>query len=163
MAFVQLFFNIFPALTAFGVGNGGGGAEQKYFKLRQPPKRQQANISGKTGKCSTNDDHERNDTNQNNNPYRGCCPKSTGVEKSAFGTLAEITAPPAVPDQMNRPDGTTAADYNELQFYDQLKQMIDLPILFAICFIQLISFVLVLNIEECSPLVLFSWWRNKIS
>lgn len=64
---------------------------------------------------------------------------------------------------MNHPDGTTTTDYNELQFYGQLKQMLDLPILFAICFIQLISFVLVLNIEECSPLVLFSWWRNKIS
>lgn len=28
---------------------------------------------------------------------------------------------------------------------------------------QLIPFVLVYCIEECSPLVLFSWWRNKIS
>lgn len=54
---------------------------------------------------------------------------------------------------MNHPDGTTTTDYNELQFYGQLKQMLDLPILFAICFIQLISFVLVLNIEECS-----CWW-----
>lgn len=74
-----------------------------------------------------------------------------------------MSAPPAVPDLMNHPEGTTTTDYNELQFYGQLKQMLDLPILFAICFIQLISFVLVLNIEECSPLVLFSWWRNKIS
>lgn len=74
-----------------------------------------------------------------------------------------MISPPAVPDLMNHPEGTTTTDYNELQFYGQLKQMLDLPILFAICFIQLISFVLVLNIEECSPLVLFSWWRNKIS
>lgn len=29
--------------------------------------------------------------------------------------------------------------------------------------LQLIPFVLVYYIEECSPLVLFSWWRNKIS
>lgn len=74
-----------------------------------------------------------------------------------------MISPPAVPDLMNHPERTTTADYNQLQFYGQLKQMLDLPILFAICFIQLISFVLVLNIEECSPLVLFSWWRNKIS
>lgn len=46
----------------------------------------------------------------------------------------------------------------------QFKKLLDLPaILFSIILIQLISFVLVLNIEECSPLVLFSWWRNKIS
>lgn len=46
----------------------------------------------------------------------------------------------------------------------QLKKLLDLPaVLFSIILIQLISFVLVLNIEECSPLVLFSWWRNKIS
>lgn len=46
----------------------------------------------------------------------------------------------------------------------QLKKLLDLPaVLFSIILIQMISFVLVLNIEECSPLVLFSWWRNKIS
>lgn len=32
-----------------------------------------------------------------------------------------------------------------------------------IFFIQLISFIFVLNIEEFSPLVMFSYWRNKIS
>lgn len=32
-----------------------------------------------------------------------------------------------------------------------------------IFFIQLFSFIFVLNIEEFSPLVMFSYWRNKIS
>lgn len=53
---------------------------------------------------------------------------------------------------------------NLVNMCGQLKKLIDLPaVLFTIIMIQLISFVLVLNIEECSPLVLFSWWRNKIS
>lgn len=53
---------------------------------------------------------------------------------------------------------------NLVNLCGQLKQLLDLPVvLFSIILIQLISFVLVLNIEECSPLVLFSWWRNKIS
>lgn len=35
-------------------------------------------------------------------------------------------------------------------------------ILIVIC-LQMIPYVLIYCIEECSPLVLFSWWRNKIS
>lgn len=55
-------------------------------------------------------------------------------------------------------------DDNLVKVCGQLKKMLDLPsVLFTIILLQLISFVLVLNIEECSPLVLFSWWRNKIS
>lgn len=55
-------------------------------------------------------------------------------------------------------------DDNLVKLYGQFKKFLDLPaVLFSIILIQLISFVLVLNIEECSPLVLFSWWRNKIS
>lgn len=55
-------------------------------------------------------------------------------------------------------------DDNLVNLCGQLKKLLDLPaVLFSIILIQLISFVLVLNIEECSPLVLFSWWRNKIS
>lgn len=55
-------------------------------------------------------------------------------------------------------------DDHMIQLCGQFKKLLDLPvILFFIILIQLISFVLVLNIEECSPLVLFSWWRNKIS
>lgn len=53
---------------------------------------------------------------------------------------------------------------NLVNLCGQLKKLLDLPaVLFSIILIQLFSFVLVLNIEECSPLVLFSWWRNKIS
>lgn len=55
-------------------------------------------------------------------------------------------------------------DDHLVKLCSQLKKLLDLPaVLFSIILIQLISFVLVLNIEECSPLVLFSWWRNKIS
>lgn len=55
-------------------------------------------------------------------------------------------------------------DDNLVKVCGQLKKLLDLPsVLFTIILLQLISFVLVLNIEECSPLVLFSWWRNKIS
>lgn len=55
-------------------------------------------------------------------------------------------------------------DDHLVKLCDQFKRLLDLPaVLFSIILIQLISFVLVLNIEECSPLVLFSWWRNKIS
>lgn len=61
--------------------------------------------------------------------------------------------------QMNDKD-----DDHLVKLCGQLKKLLDLPaVLFSIILIQLISFVLVLNIEECSPLVLFSWWRNKIS
>lgn len=59
---------------------------------------------------------------------------------------------------------TDENDDNLVKLYGQLKKLLDLPaVLFSIILIQMISFVLVLNIEECSPLVLFSWWRNKIS
>lgn len=55
-------------------------------------------------------------------------------------------------------------DDNLVKLCGQLKKILDLPaVLFTIILVQMISFVLVLNIEECSPLVLFSWWRNKIS
>lgn len=55
-------------------------------------------------------------------------------------------------------------DNNLVNLCGPLKKLLDLPaVLFTIILIQLFSFVLVLNIEECSPLVLFSWWRNKIS
>lgn len=59
---------------------------------------------------------------------------------------------------------TDENDDNLVKLYGQLRKLLDLPaVLFSIILIQMISFVLVLNIEECSPLVLFSWWRNKIS
>lgn len=38
-----------------------------------------------------------------------------------------------------------------------------IPLLAALTCVQILPFVLVYCIEECSPLVLFSWWRNKIS
>lgn len=36
-------------------------------------------------------------------------------------------------------------------------------IFFIIFYLQMISHIFVYCIEEYSPLVLFSWWRNKIS
>uniref|UniRef100_A0A182JGK7 Uncharacterized protein n=1 Tax=Anopheles atroparvus TaxID=41427 RepID=A0A182JGK7_ANOAO len=182
MAFVQLFFNIFPALTSFGVGTGGVG-EQKYFNHKQQQQEQQKLTNNSKnaparGAAGNGDDK----MSPLNNPYRGSYPHSdaTGKKSQPAQQLASGSPPSSLPDRqeltpgapaaaanepMHHPDGggTTTADYNELQFHGQLKQMLDLPILFAICFVQLISFVLVLNIEECSPVVLFSWWRNKIS
>lgn len=46
-------------------------------------------------------------------------------------------------------------------FNNKPNNLIHLIILLIL--LQLIPFVLVYCIEECSPLVLFSWWRNKIS
>lgn len=36
-------------------------------------------------------------------------------------------------------------------------------LIFIILCLQMIPYILIYYIEECSPLVLFSWWRNKIS
>lgn len=38
-----------------------------------------------------------------------------------------------------------------------------IPLMAALTCVQLLPFVLVYCIEECSPIVLFSWWRNKVS
>lgn len=35
--------------------------------------------------------------------------------------------------------------------------------IFVILCLQMIPYILIYCIDECSPLVLFSWWRNKIS
>lgn len=35
--------------------------------------------------------------------------------------------------------------------------------IFIILCLQMIPYILIYCIDECSPLVLFSWWRNKIS
>lgn len=49
--------------------------------------------------------------------------------------------------------------------FGQMNNIIILPIvILSVILLQMLLFaVLVFNIEECSPLVLFSWWRNKIS
>lgn len=44
-----------------------------------------------------------------------------------------------------------------------LTQLLDIPVVCTMLIVQIISYVLVFNIEECSPLILFSLWRNKIS
>lgn len=43
------------------------------------------------------------------------------------------------------------------------KNFVVVHLIMMLILLQLIPFVLVYYIEECSPLVLFSWWRNKIS
>lgn len=52
----------------------------------------------------------------------------------------------------------SAATNNKINSHFVVVHLIMMLIL-----LQLIPFVLVYYIEECSPLVLFSWWRNKIS
>lgn len=55
---------------------------------------------------------------------------------------------------------------NHLQQQQHLIKRLNIDainyILMIIC-LQMIPYVLIYCIEECSPLVLFSWWRNKIS
>lgn len=75
---------------------------------------------------------------------------------------------------INNMDTNSHMNFNNLKnnihsFIGQTKQPIkklnlDMInyILMAIC-LQMIPYVLIYCIEECSPLVLFSWWRNKIS
>lgn len=49
--------------------------------------------------------------------------------------------------------------------FSQMNNIIIFPIvILSVILLQMLLFaVLVFNMEECSPLVLFSWWRNKIS
>lgn len=58
------------------------------------------------------------------------------------------------------------AHTNHLQYHQHLIKNLNFDaihyIATIIC-IQMIPYVLIYCIEECSPLVLFSWWRNKIS
>ncbi|XP_058061027.1 uncharacterized protein LOC131211542 [Anopheles bellator] len=150
MAFVQLFFNIFPMLTVHATATGaatGGGSERTGKKAYL--KRRQLNVA-------------QPDYRDNNFP--GVCIDEVqpwiGDEKPSHPAFETGDWTQQHPGDVP----ATVPDYEEqLQFYGKMRQLLDLPILFAICFVQLISFVLVLNIEECSPLVLFSWWRNKIS
>lgn len=49
-------------------------------------------------------------------------------------------------------------------YFGQVKRFFQLSIICSTVCIQLISFGLIMNnIDEYTPLVLFSWWRNKIS
>lgn len=87
--------------------------------------------------------------NNNNNNNRNNEQMMNDIDKSRLTCFQQMT---------------DENDDNLVKLYGQLKKLLDLPaVLFSIILIQMISFVLVLNIEECSPLVLFSWWRNKIS
>lgn len=98
--------------------------------------------------CDVTDDGECNNNNNNN-------------KCNDIGTLADDSDNCFQQQLKHKRDKN---DENLVNLCGQLKKLIDLPaVLFTIILIQLFSFVLVLNIEECSPLVLFSWWRNKIS
>lgn len=90
-----------------------------------------------------------NNNNNNNNTTRTNEKMMNEVDKARLACFQQMT---------------DENDDNLVKLYGQLRKLLDLPaVLFSIILIQMISFVLVLNIEECSPLVLFSWWRNKIS
>lgn len=53
---------------------------------------------------------------------------------------------------------------NEKACVGQFKRFFQLSIICSTICIQLISFGLIMNNnDEYTPLVLFSWWRNKIS
>lgn len=105
--------------------------------------------------CDVTDDSECNNNNNNN-----CKRNINDIGR----LLADDTDKAAA--KTNGCFRQTSNDKNDnlVNLCGQLKKLLDLPaVLFTIILIQLFSFVLVLNIEECSPLVLFSWWRNKIS
>lgn len=100
-------------------------------------------------------DSEYNNNNNNNNSN---CKRNI----NDIGLLADETEINCF--RQTKKQQIDKGDDNLVNLCGQLKKLLDLPaVLFSIILIQLISFVLVLNIEECSPLVLFSWWRNKIS
>lgn len=102
-------------------------------------------------------DSEYNNNNNNNNNNSNCKRNINDI-----GLLADETEINCF--RQTKKQQIDKGDDNLVNLCGQLKKLLDLPaVLFSIILIQLISFVLVLNIEECSPLVLFSWWRNKIS
>lgn len=189
IAFARLIFSIFPALIAtFGVGPKKGVKGQRTDRAAAT-----TNPDRRNGKCHKQQLNNGRETRQQDECYYRSLPDRLYAQLHPYRALGKTTLLPSqkLLNEMDLPAqshlfmeqqhhfgdemGTTIAttttttatqpDYGELQFYGQLKKLLDLPVLFAICFVQLISFVLVLvlNIEECSPLVLFSWWRNKIS
>lgn len=150
-------FGIFSALTS---SFGSNGADDEPAKKQQPSPKS----NGKCYKQQLNKDH----VSSYLHPYRAAAGNQFSHSSLVMNAQTELVTPPMfieqqAMDEMKATPPPPPPDCNELQFYGQLKKLLDLPVLFAICFVQLISFVLVLNIEECSPLVLFSWWRNKIS
>uniref|UniRef100_A0A182NB14 Uncharacterized protein n=1 Tax=Anopheles dirus TaxID=7168 RepID=A0A182NB14_9DIPT len=153
LAFVHLIFGMFPALTSLGGGDAADAGTEK-------PERR----DGKCFKRQLNVDRRRVDELRSLQPgplYSYLHPYRAPADKPTMNQM-DLPAPTAFADPQHQRGDETVTTNNEYN-YGQLKKLIDLPVLFAICFVQLISFVLVLNIEECSPLVLFSWWRNKIS
>lgn len=61
---------------------------------------------------------------------------------------------------------TDNTDFNKRELLqNNIAKFMDFPVtrVCAIIFAQILSFAFILNVEEYSPLVLFSWWRNKIS
>lgn len=133
MALFRLFFNIFPVLTSLSFA--------KNFFLCGV-----ADDEYKQNKLiinnNNNNNNNANQTNENGKMIND-------IDKSSMTYFQQMS---------------DKNDDNLVKLCGQLKKLLDLPaVLFSIILIQLFSFVLVLNIEECSPLVLFSWWRNKIS
>lgn len=134
MALFRLFFNIFPVLTSLSFA--------KNFFLFGVADEEAYHKS----KLIINNNNNINAMNQINDNGKVM---QDNIETSGMAYF----------QQMNDKN-----DDHLVKLCGQLKKLLDLPaVLFSIILIQLISFVLVLNIEECSPLVLFSWWRNKIS
>lgn len=103
--------------------------------------------------CDVTDSEYNNNNNNNSNCKRNINDIGLLVDETEINCFRQTKK-----QQIDK------GDDNLVNLCGQLKKLLDLPaVLFSIILIQLISFVLVLNIEECSPLVLFSWWRNKIS
>lgn len=94
-------------------------------------------------------------------PKSAVCPCSSSADISFINILASIFnifTTNAIPFDVNP---SRPSNKNTQKPYPSHHQLI--PMLAAFTVVQLLPFVLVYCIEECSPLVLFSWWRNKIS
>lgn len=64
----------------------------------------------------------------------------------------------------NKIDDIPKSHANHNGNHEPQKQHHDISILFTILIAQFLSLIFIcFNIEEYSPLILFSWWRNKIS
>lgn len=80
---------------------------------------------------------------------------------SAKQTLIDRTKP-------TTPEVTIATSYSThksstIHNHNATSKLFDLSLIFTFLMIQIISWIFFVDLDEYSPLILFSWWRNKIS
>lgn len=96
--------------------------------------------------------HFSNNKNVNENGKKN---NNNKINKNCNGNLDSTVEQP---QQQNESNEKASA------YFGQFKRFFQLSIICSTLCIQLISFGLIMNnIDDNTPLVLFSWWRNKIS